>query len=235
MKDFISLSIDRIELFDEPYFYGLCDNFLPNNLIEELLLISNDNPRREVGLHRNWPVPKIGKSSNYKKNVSILNQYITCWEDPIIMESAFNKFGVKLTDFQSKYEVKDFDDLRVVHSLRKFAPGFNYKPHNDTPSKGISIVVFVYPMNQKGLKHHLGTILYKFENKPIGIDKNGKEIKYSYFGSVEWEVNRAFIISAISQKSKEKKTLHSYHVPEYITQGRVTLMINIIPKNAVNP
>ena len=61
MKYFISLSIDRIELFDEPYFYGLCDNFLPNNLIEELLLISNDNPRRAVRLHRNWPVPKSGK------------------------------------------------------------------------------------------------------------------------------------------------------------------------------
>ncbi len=235
MKDFIKSSIDRIELYDEPCFHGLCDNFLPEDLFLSLLDISGNTKK--------WPVPTDGRISKNKniESRNILNSYMDSWQDSEQLKLILDKFDVTLDCWRQKWNVNSLNDLRVLYSFRKFGPGFGYKPHTDVSSKGITIVIYIYPDNaDKYLTHNLGTVLYRTKDKVISTDNDVKHRKsqgrsYSYCGSVRWVSNRAFVFSAISNKTKVRKTWHSYNVPKYVTQGRVTLMINIVPKTAQDP
>lgn len=231
-------TIDSIEIFKEPYTFGVVDNFLPNDIIKGLLELMPGGRKKERNFAfkmgrpgREIPTDRTTtEGQDYYNFKNVIGDFCDlCNEDsfkiPILEKIGFDQDNYVLRS--PKRLLNSLSDAYTSIEYRGYYCGHEHKPHIDIPVKLLSIVVYIYPENQgKYLTNHLGTTIYK-PNQEIDIDSEynlewESSEKYSYHGSVDWKVNRALIFSP------SKTTWHSYHCPPYLKQTRrVTLLINI--------
>ena len=229
----IDEKIDEFIVIDKPWPHSVLDDFLPTDVLETItgMCISHigsdmgsknfvvKHPLKYKEIVKGEKKPVGGYNNELHKNIG---DYIDSWQETVIKNKILSKFYEDFWDEESvrkRHNISTPDDLCATFQLRGFQPGFDYKSHTDMTVKYISIIIFIYPEEKSDLvSHPIGTVLYS----PIK-DKLGKK-RYSYYGTINWKKNRAFVMAP-----KSNVTWHSYHVPHYMEEPRCVLMINIMP------
>ena len=101
---------------------------------------------------------------------------------------------------EEKVSLIDYSDFTIIKTKKNK----KFPIHDDTFTKLLSGVVYLYPEN------NIGTIFYNTKN---GKDKN----------VIEWKINRAVFFSRI-----ERETWHSYEADN--ANDRITLIFNLMTK-----
>jgi len=248
IKDYTLSKLDDIIILKEPDLpsgqIGVCDDFLPSEVFFEIKSRMEEtekvNPVKDWKINEPYTIPSrdavMGTKSNhtikeftdtkvkpldkigmpnreyteYKHPTKTTIELMDAWNSSDVIEAYANKFHVD-AGAPGLSGLADYSTVGRVHS---YAPGWWYGVHKDHSDKLFSIVVYMFPEEpHKLLKYPLGTEIYS-------------DLTNSYYGHVEWKLNRAIIFQ------RSKNPFHSFTVPKQMKYHRWVVMLNIVKKDS---
>lgn len=232
---------------------GVCDDFLPSEVFFEVNSRMKEtekiNPVKDWNINEPYTIPsrdavmgsktthsiteftdtklkplnKIGmpdrKNTEYKHPTKVTIEFMEAWNSKDVLEAYAKKFNTLEVDdhwygLSSKDGLSGLEDYRTIARVHSYAPGWWYGVHKDHADKLFSIVIYMFPEEpHKLLKYPLGTEIYS-------------DLNNSYYGHVEWKLNRAIIFQ------RSKNPCHSFTVPKQMKHHRWCLMLNIVKKDS---
>ena len=258
MKDNILSQLDKIELFDTPWSYGICDNFMDKDVFDEIIYICKlnnaitDNKtgiRADEKAHRSinlYGYGEKGSGPDYEDSqygdAHLIRDYIDAWNETDIISSYLDFLSLCPTQMADKYKVKSVKQLKTIFVIRSVTPSFNSKVHTDVSKKLISITVYLHPLSlgENHLVQPLGTNIYKSNIiMPAHHNRSGYmsegDNKNRWYEDDKDSYDYVGSIEWQSNRSiifsqTQMGTLHSFNNYISCSYRRVALNISIVPK-----
>ncbi len=258
MKNNILRQLDKIELFDNPWSYGICDDFIEEDVFNEMIYVcklnnaitgNESNDREKNTKHRSINLFGYGEKGSGPKyegvkygDAYLIPDYIDAWNDTDTISNYLDFFSLDPRQMDDRYNIKSVESLKTIFVIRSIKPSFDSKVHTDVSRKLLSITVYLHPLSlsENHVVHSLGTNIYKSNtlmpahHTMSGYMSEGAN-KNMWYENHSDSYDYAGSIEWQSNRSiifsqMQMGTLHSFNNHVDCSYRRVALSICIVPR-----